>query len=89
MHTFYIENDAEIFPVRYTWKVAEKGFKIAFMMNKLPMIVFFLKLFLKNKYNFFAKNHCEIQVCTILVCTLYSIKYGIHLNLQRNTEKNL
>ncbi len=35
---FYIENDAEIFPVHYTWKVAEKGFKIAFMMNKLALI---------------------------------------------------
>ena len=34
---FYTENDAEIFPVHYTWKVAEKGFKIAFMMNKLAM----------------------------------------------------
>ncbi len=34
---FYIENDAEIFPAHYTWKVAEKGFKIAFMMNKLAM----------------------------------------------------
>ncbi len=28
------------------------------------------------KIRFFAKNHCEIQVCTILVCALYSIKYG-------------
>ncbi len=38
--TFYIENDAEIFPAHYTytWKVAEKGFKMAFMMNKLAMI---------------------------------------------------
>jgi hypothetical protein len=35
---FYIENDAEIFPVHYTWKVAEKGFKMAFMTNKLAMI---------------------------------------------------
>jgi hypothetical protein len=35
---FYIENDAEIFPAHYTWKVAEKGFKMAFMMNKLAMI---------------------------------------------------
>jgi hypothetical protein len=34
----YIENDAEISPVRYTWKVAEKGFKMAFMMNKLAII---------------------------------------------------
>jgi hypothetical protein len=35
---FNIENDAEIFPAHYTWKVAEKGFKMAFMMNKLAMI---------------------------------------------------
>ncbi len=35
-----------------------------------------VKLFLKNKNNFFAKNHCEFQVRTILVCTLYTIKYG-------------
>ncbi len=35
---FYIENDAEIFAVHYTWKVAEKGFKMAFMMNKLARI---------------------------------------------------
>jgi hypothetical protein len=33
---FYIENDAEIFPAHYTWKVAEKGL----MMNKLAMIIF-------------------------------------------------
>jgi hypothetical protein len=43
---FYIENDAEIFPAHYTSKVAEKGFKMAFMMNKLAMtnsceIIFF------------------------------------------------
>ncbi len=35
---FYIENDAKIFPAHYTLKVAEKGFKMAFMMNKLAMI---------------------------------------------------
>jgi len=35
---FYIENDAEIFPAHYTWKVADKGFKMDFMMNKLAMI---------------------------------------------------
>ncbi len=34
----YIENDAEIFPAHYTWKVAEKGFTMSFMMNKLVMI---------------------------------------------------
>jgi hypothetical protein len=32
-----LENDAEIFPV-HTWKVAEKGFKMACMTNKLAMI---------------------------------------------------
>jgi hypothetical protein len=36
--TFYIENDAEIFPVHYTWKVTEKGFQMAFVINKLAMI---------------------------------------------------
>jgi len=35
---FYIENNAEIFPAHYTWNVAEKGFKMAFMMNKDAMI---------------------------------------------------
>jgi hypothetical protein len=38
MRTFYIENDAEIFPAHYTWKLADKGFKMAFMMNNLAMI---------------------------------------------------
>ncbi len=33
-HFIYFENDAEIFPA----KVAAKGFKMAFMMNKLAMI---------------------------------------------------
>jgi TRAP-type mannitol/chloroaromatic compound transport system permease large subunit len=46
---------------------------MAFMMNKLAMINSF-EIILEKK---FAKNHCEVQVRTILVCTLYSIKYGI------------
>jgi hypothetical protein len=33
-----MENDAEIFPAHYTWKVAEKGFKMVSMKNKLKMI---------------------------------------------------
>jgi hypothetical protein len=33
-----MENDAEIFPAHYMWKVAEKGFKMAGMMNKLAII---------------------------------------------------
>jgi hypothetical protein len=39
--TFYIENDAEIFPLCYTWKVTEKGFMIALMMNKFVMVTSF------------------------------------------------
>ncbi len=35
---FYIENDAEIFPAHYTWKVAEKGFNMGFLINKLATI---------------------------------------------------
>jgi hypothetical protein len=36
---FSIQNYAEIFPVHhYTWRVAEKGFKMDFMMYKLAMI---------------------------------------------------
>jgi hypothetical protein len=67
---FYIENDAEIFPVHYTCKIAEKGFKMAFMMNKLPMInscEIILEIF-------FSKIHCETQVRTILVCSLDKIR---------------
>jgi hypothetical protein len=33
-----MENDAEIFPAHYTWKVAEEGFTIASMMNKLATL---------------------------------------------------
>ncbi len=33
-----MENDAEIFPAHYTWKVAEKGFKMTPMLNKLAMM---------------------------------------------------
>ncbi len=56
--------------MHYTWKVAEKGFKKAVMMNKLAMIISFEIILEKIKINFFDKNHCEIQVHTILVCTL-------------------
>ncbi len=40
MHTFYIENYAEIFPAHYTWKVTEKGFEMAFIKHKHAMINF-------------------------------------------------
>ncbi len=49
---------------------------MAFMTNKLAMTNS-CEIILENKNNFFAKNHCEIQERTILVCTLYSIKYGM------------
>ncbi len=49
------------------------------MMNKLAMINS-CEIILENKINFLVKIHCEIQVHTILVCTLYSIKYGISHN---------
>jgi hypothetical protein len=84
--TFYIENDAEIFPVHYTWKVTEKGVKMAFMMNKFASL-FLVKLFLKNINIFFAKIHCEFQVRTILVCALYSIKYSTNIYNYNFLEK--
>ncbi len=76
VHTFYIKNGAKIFHVHYMWKVAEKGFKMAFMMNKLAMINS-CEIILENKKKwFFCQKHCEIQVRTILVCPIYSIKCG-------------
>jgi len=66
---YFIENDAEIFPVHYTWKVAEKGFKIAFMMNILAMIIYFeifLEIFFLPKI--IVKFRCALH--------LYSIKYS-------------
>jgi hypothetical protein len=33
-----MENDAELFPAHYAWKVAEGRFKMASMMNKPAMI---------------------------------------------------
>ena len=41
VRTFYMESDAEIFPAHYTWKVADKGFQMASMINKLAMIKFY------------------------------------------------
>jgi hypothetical protein len=53
-----------------------RWFKMAIMMNKLAMINSCEIILEALKNNFFAKNHCEIQVGTILVCALYPIKYG-------------
>jgi len=66
--------DAEILSVHYTWKVGEKRFKMSFMMNTLVMINSCEITIEKNKKNFFAKNHCKIQVHTILVYALNSLK---------------
>jgi hypothetical protein len=71
---FYMENDAEIFPAHYKWRVAENRFKMASMMNKLAVINSCEIILEKLKYFFFAKANCEIQVGTILVWALYSIK---------------
>ncbi len=59
----------------YTWKVAEKGLKMAFMINKDDMINS-CRIILEKK-NIFSKNHCEIQVRTLIVRALYLIKYSI------------
>jgi hypothetical protein len=50
-----MENDAKTLSVHYTWKVAEGGLKMAFMMNKLARINS-VKLFLKNKNNYFRQK---------------------------------
>ncbi len=46
-----MENDAEICPAHYTWKVAQKGFKMACMVNK-PAMTNSCEI-LKNKVNIF------------------------------------
>ena len=55
------------------------------------MMNYFEIILEKYKNNFFAKNHSEIQVHTILICALYLIKYS-SLNeteiLQKTFEKN-
>jgi hypothetical protein len=63
-----MENDAEIFPVHYTWKVAEKGFKMASVMNKLVMI---------NSCEI-VKYNCKIQL-TFLPKIFVKFKCALHL----------
>jgi hypothetical protein len=58
--------------LRSTIHVAQKGFKIAFMLHKLAVIISFGII---HENFFFCQNHCEIQVGTLLVCALFSIKY--------------
>ncbi len=41
------------------------------------------KIILEKNKNIYSKNHCEIQVRTILVCALYSIKYGTFSKILR------
>jgi hypothetical protein len=48
---------------------------MALMVNKDAMINS-CRVILENKL-FFSKNHCKIQVRTIVVCALSSIKYGM------------
>jgi len=54
-----MENDAELFPAHYTWKVAAKGYKMACFMNK-PALIISCEIILQNIINFFGKNYCEI-----------------------------
>jgi hypothetical protein len=54
-------------------------------MNKLAMINS-CEIILEIKKYFFAKNQCEIQVRTLLVCTLYLIKYGHFMQLGFSLE---
>ncbi len=42
-----MENDAVLFPAHCTWKVAEKGFKMACMMN-IPAMINSCEIILKN-----------------------------------------
>ncbi len=62
---------------------------MAFMMNKLAMTKSCEIILEKLKK--IAKNHCEIQVRTILVYTFYSIKYGTSNcnSLKKCLEKRL
>ncbi len=62
MGTFYMQNDPEIFPAHYTWKVAEKGFKMACMMNKLPMI---------NSCEIILEKKILTKIIMKFRCTLY------------------
>ncbi len=70
-HFFYIENDTEIFPVHYTWKVDEKGFKMAFMMNKLTLINS-SEIFLGKKWYFLAKFIVNFRCALHLYVHYYS-----------------
>ncbi len=76
MHFHYMENDAKTLSVHYTWKVAEGGLKMAFMMNKLARINS-VKLFLKNKNNYFRQkllwNSGAHYTCTHII--LDKIRY--------------
>jgi hypothetical protein len=49
-----MENDAVIFSAHYAWKLTEKGFKMASMMNKLAMINS-CEIILENK----IKSSCQ------------------------------
>jgi hypothetical protein len=51
-----MENDDEIFPAYYTWKVAEKGFKMASMMNKLAIIYYSSENILEKYILFFCQK---------------------------------
>ncbi len=45
----------DIFPAHYTWRVAQKGFKMASMMNK-PTMINSCEIILENKNNFVCQK---------------------------------
>ncbi len=59
-----MENDAELFPAHYTWKVAAKGFKMACLMNK-PALIISCEIILQNIIDFLAKIIVKFR------CALY------------------
>ncbi len=54
MCTFLHGNKVEIFPAHYTWKVAEKEFKMAPMMSK-PAMINSCEIILEKKLIFLPK----------------------------------
>ncbi len=55
-------------------RLPRKGFIWFLWWINLQLLIL-VKLFYKKIF-FFAKNHCEIQVRTILICAFYSIEYS-------------
>jgi hypothetical protein len=66
-----MENDDEKFLAHYTWQVAEKGFKMASMMNKLAIINSCEIIFEKIKLIFLPKIIVRFR-CALYLNVHYS-----------------